>query len=42
MSELEILEFPDPRLRTTAQPVPEVNDAVRGTIADMFETMYAA
>ncbi|MGH1486665.1 MAG: peptide deformylase [Cellvibrionaceae bacterium] len=42
MSQLEILEFPDPRLRKIAEPVPEVDDAVRGTITDMFETMYAA
>lgn len=36
----EILEFPDPRLRTKAQPVAEVTDAVRELIDDMFETMY--
>lgn len=42
MAILEILEFPDPRLRTVAQPVVQVDDALRQTIADMFETMYAA
>ena len=42
MAVLEILEFPDPRLRTEAQPVPEVTDATRKLIDDMFETMYAA
>jgi len=42
MAVLEILEFPDPRLRTEAQPVSEVTDATRTLIDDMFETMYAA
>ena len=42
MSKLKILEFPDPRLRTTASPVNEVDDALRALIGDMFETMYAA
>lgn len=42
MSKLEILEFPDPRLRTVAQPVGMVDDAMRVIIDDMFETMYDA
>lgn len=42
MAKLKILEFPDPRLRTTAIPVAVVDDAVRALIADMFETMYDA
>jgi len=42
MSKLEILEFPDPRLRTKATPVKVVDDAVRTLISNMFETMYAA
>ena len=42
MAILEILEFPDPRLRTVAKPVTEVNDRVRKLIDDMFETMYDA
>lgn len=42
MAILEILEFPDPRLRTIAKPVTEVNDRVRTLIDDMFETMYDA
>ena len=37
----EILEFPDPRLRTQAKPVAEVNDEIRTLVDDMFETMYA-
>lgn len=42
MAILEILEFPDPRLRTKARPVAQVDDRIRRLIADMFETMYAA
>ncbi|MDX1500485.1 MAG: peptide deformylase [Woeseiaceae bacterium] len=42
MAKLTILEFPDPRLRTKAVPVDAVDDDLRRTIDDMFETMYAA
>ncbi|WOX03954.1 peptide deformylase [Microbulbifer pacificus] len=42
MAKLEILEFPDPRLRKVAEPVTEVTDAHRTLIEDMFETMYDA
>lgn len=42
MARLPILEFPDPRLRTRAQPVAKVDATVRRLIDDMFETMYAA
>ena len=42
MAVLEILEFPDPRLRTKAKPVAQVTEATRRLIADMFETMYDA
>jgi peptide deformylase len=42
MSILEILTFPDPRLRNHAEPVKLVDDAVRQIVDDMFETMYAA
>lgn len=42
MAQLTILQFPDPRLRTIAKPVTEVDDRVRSIIDDMFETMYAA
>ncbi|MEJ2115863.1 MAG: peptide deformylase [Gammaproteobacteria bacterium] len=42
MALLEILHFPDPRLRKKAIPVDEVNDQVRQTVEDMFETMYRA
>jgi peptide deformylase len=39
---LNILEYPDPRLRTLAKPVTTVTDEIRSLIDDMFETMYAA
>ncbi len=42
MAKLTILEFPDPRLRKTATPVAQVDDALREVIDNMFETMYAA
>ncbi|MCC5794701.1 MAG: peptide deformylase [Chromatiales bacterium] len=42
MARLKILEYPDPRLRTRAQPVTEVNAEIRQLIDDMLETMYAA
>jgi len=42
MAVLKILEYPDPRLRTTAKPVPAVTDEIRRLAADMLETMYAA
>lgn len=42
MARLEILEFPDPRLRTRARPVEQVDDCIRQLVADMFDTMYAA
>lgn len=42
MALLDILEFPDRRLRIKAKPVERVDDGVRALIADMFETMYAA
>jgi peptide deformylase len=42
MAVLEILEFPDPRLRTVAEPVTEVTEELRTLIDDMFETMYDA
>jgi len=42
MTRLTILEYPDPRLRTVAQPVDTVDDALRQLIDDMLETMYAS
>lgn len=40
MAKLEVLRFPDERLRTVAEPVAEVNDEIRQIIKDMLETMY--
>ena len=42
MAILDILRFPDPRLRNKAAPVQVVDDGVRRLIDDMFETMYEA
>ena len=42
MSILNILQFPDPRLREKAQPVTVVDDEVRQLADDMIETMYAS
>lgn len=42
MARLEILEFPDPRLRQRARPVAVVDDGIRRLVDDMFETMYHA
>jgi len=42
MSLRTILEFPDPRLRTRAEPVRRFDAELGKTIDDMFETMYAA
>ena len=39
---LEILKYPDKRLRTIAKPVQEVNSEIKQLVKDMFETMYAA
>jgi peptide deformylase len=42
MAVLDILEFPDPRLRTVAREITKVTEQTRKLIDDMFETMYAA
>jgi len=42
MTRLTILEYPDPRLRTVAQPVESVDDELRTLVDDMLETMYAS
>jgi peptide deformylase len=42
MTKLVILEYPDPRLRTRAEAVTAVDDAVRQLADDMLETMYEA
>ncbi len=42
MTKLVILEYPDPRLRKTAEPVQVGDDAVRQLADNLLETMYAA
>ncbi len=42
MAILDILHFPDPRLRNRAKPVSEVDARVRKLADDMLETMYKA
>ena len=39
MAILEVLSFPDERLRTVAKPVENIDAEVKQLIADMFETM---
>lgn len=42
MALLPILEFPDKRLKTIAEPVTNFDDALQTLIDDMLETMYDA
>lgn len=42
MAILDILHYPDKRLRTVAKPVEKVDDSIRKLVDDMFETMYLA
>jgi peptide deformylase len=42
MAILDILRFPDPRLRNRAAPVEAVDTAVATLVDDMFDTMYQA
>ncbi len=42
MAKLNILRFPDARLRTKAKPVEKVTDETRQFLDDMLETMYDA
>lgn len=39
MAILEVLSFPDERLRTVAKPVENVDAEIKQLVADMFETM---
>ena len=39
---LNILEYPDERLRTIAKPVVSVDETIKQQVRDMFETMYDA
>ena len=40
MALLPILCYPDPKLHTVAKPVTRFDEALKTTIANMFETMY--
>ncbi|PHS72952.1 MAG: peptide deformylase [Cycloclasticus sp.] len=42
MTKLDILHFPDKRLRTKAVDIDVIDDAIRLLIDNMFETMYDA
>lgn len=42
MSQLNILEYPDPRLHRVAAPVAVFDARLRQFVADLAETMYAA
>jgi len=42
MAILDILHFPDPRLRNKAKPIVQVDRSIRRLIDDMLETMYQA
>jgi len=42
MAILDILHYPDKRLRTVAKPVEKVDDSIKKLVDDMFETMYLA
>lgn len=42
MAILDILRYPDPRLRNQAKPVEAVDAGIARLVDDMFETMYQA
>lgn len=42
MARLDILEYPDPRLRIRSEPVTEFSDELGTLIDDLLETMYAS
>ena len=42
MSQLAIIEYPDPRLKRVARPVTAFDQRLRQLVADMAETMYSA
>jgi peptide deformylase len=39
---LTVVKYPEPVLQQPGEPVTEFNEELRGFVADMFETMYAA
>ena len=42
MAQLNILHYPDPRLRKPALPVAAVDEGIRALVTNLLETMYAA
>jgi peptide deformylase len=42
MAQLNILRYPDPRLKKRAAPVKRVDERIRKLVRDLAETMYAA
>ena len=42
MAQLPILRYPDPRLHKVAKPVDVVDERIRGLVADLLDSMYAA
>ena len=42
MALLNILHFPDPKLRTVAKPVIDFDEKLTELVSNMFETMYEA
>ena len=42
MTILDILNYPDKRLRKVAKPVAKVDETIKMLVDDMFETMYSA
>jgi peptide deformylase len=42
MALLNILHFPDPKLRTVAKPVDQFDEKLNELISNLFETMYEA
>ena len=41
MAQLEILEYPDPRLRIPSKPVTDFDENLERLVADLFDTLYA-
>ena len=41
MAILEILKYPDPRLKIKAEPITAIDDELRRIVEDMYETQYA-
>jgi len=40
MARLEVLQYPDPRLKEVSEPITEITDELRSLACDMCEVMY--